>query len=330
MNKILKKLKSRRGDIALIGIIITITAAVFTQGYLDTINANYILDESQSIIDLTALTALESSVDTEGLRYERMTIRPYNYDYEANHVNQVQNPNIITGNDTYIDPSVLAGLSPTEVLAKQKEIYDYSIWLDGTNAYHIEHECQAKISNRIRDNFLFYMDEFLFSQLVADGVNILNYDLISFTGSLTYDNWGINRKYHNNTVTYEDIETEFRADGTIGYKHGNSYGTDLNGNPLYGSPKTTLDYIKMPQATIDATIRLVVDVDPTFTTAFYNYTLYNAQKTSENYGVDAILGENAGGNKYNVSEGTYLIDSGFNDENNLVLTIRVLARQTFY
>ncbi len=330
MKKILKMLRSRKGDIALIGIIITITAAVFIQGYLDTINANYILDESQSILDLTALTALESSVDTEGLRYERMTIRPYNYDYEENHVNQTQNGGLLTGNDGYIDPNILASLPSSAVLAKQKEVYDYSIWLDGTNAYHIEHECQAKISNRIKENFLFYMDEFLYSQLVADGVNILDYDVIAFTGTLTYDNWGINRKYHNDTITFEDIETELRPDGSIAYKHANNYGQDLNGNPLYGSPKTTNDYIKMPQATIDATIRLVVDVDPTFTTAFYNYTLYNAQKTSNNYGIDTILGENAGGNNYNVSEGTYLIDSGFNTDNNLVLTIRVLARQTFY
>lgn len=314
MKKILKKLKSRKGDIALIAIIITITAAVFTQGYLDTISANYILDESQSIIDLTALTALESSVDTEGLRYERMTIRPYNYDYEANHVDQVQNGSLLTGSEI------------------NREVYDYSIWLDGTNAYHVEHECQAKISNRIKNNFIFYMDEFLYSQLVADGVSILNYDLISFTSSLTYDNWGINRKYHNNTVTYENVETKIIGDGsaTNPYRNVCVRHNNTNFHDCCGSPKTTSDYIKMPQATIDATIRLVVDVDPTFTTAFYNYTLYNAQKTSSNFGVDAILAENASGNSYNVGEGTYLIDSGFNSENNLVLTIRVLARQTFY
>lgn len=324
--KLLKKLKSKKGDISLIGIIITITAAVFIQGYLDTINANYILDESQSIIDLTALTALESSVDTEGLRYERMTIRPYNYDYEANHVNQVQNNPLLTANDGYINPSVLAGMSSDELVKKQKEVYNYSIWLDGTNAYHIEHECQAMISNRIKENFEFYMDEFLYQQLYADGVNILDYDVIAFTGSLTYDNWGINRKYHNNTITFENVETEI-VGGNVVYKHGQNY---LGGNLVIGSPKTTNDYIKMPQATIDATIRLVVDVDPTFTTAFYNYTLYNAQKTSDNAGIQNILTENSTSNRYNTGEGTYLIDSGFNANNDLVLTIRVLARQTFY
>ena len=103
MNTIKKNIKNKKGDIALIGIIITITVTIFIQGYLDTTSANYILDEAQSIIDLTALTTLESSVDTEGLRYERMTIRPYNYDYEKAHYNLIQNGE---GN-TNFDKSIL-------------------------------------------------------------------------------------------------------------------------------------------------------------------------------------------------------------------------------
>lgn len=298
--KILSKLKEKKGDIALIGIIITITVTVFIQGYLDTTSANYILDEAQSMIDLTALTTLQSSVDTEGLKYERMTIRPYNYDYEKMHVNQTQNGE---GTSLTSDKSLLTG--KTDGTLAQKELANYSIWLDGTNAYYIENYRESYINQRLRQNFDYYMKNFLWDQLKVDGVNILSYKVESFTGTLAYDNWGINRKYHMNTTTYE-------------------------GQNNSSVSKTTSDYIKMPQATIDATIQLEVDVDPTFTTAFYSYSLYNAQKTSQNAGVMNALSNNASANNYKVGEGTYLIDSGFNSNNNLVLTIRVVSRQTFY
>lgn len=305
LKKILSKLKEKKGDIALIGIIITITVTVFIQGYLDTTSANYILDEAQSMIDLTALTTLQSSVDTEGLRYERMTIRPYDYDYEKMHVNQNQNGEdakntLVNGN------SLLTGKTKEDGGTKeQEEIMNYSIWLDGTNAYNIENNKEVNINNRLKKNFDYYMKNFLWDQLKVDGVNILSYKVESFTGTLAYDNWGINRKYHMNTTTYE-------------------------GQNNSSVSKTTSDYIKMPQATIDATIQLEVDVDPTFTTAFYSYSLYNAQKTSQNAGVMNALSNNASANNYKVGEGTYLIDSGFNSNNNLVLTIRVVSRQTFY
>lgn len=306
-SKIKNTITNKKGDIALIGVIITITVTVFIQGYLDTTSANYILDEAQSMIDLTALTTLQSSVDTEGLRYERMTIRPYNYDYESMHVNQTQNSLqkwYLTDNS-----SIITGSTDGSSTQEQKEIANYSIWLDGTNAYYIENYRETYINQRLRENFDYYMQNFLWGQLKADGVNILSYKVESFTGTLAYDNWGINRKYHTDTVTYED--------------NGNK------GEAAY-CKKTTSDYIKMPQATIDATIQLEVDVDPTFTTAFYSYSLYNAQKTSENAGVINALTQNATSNDYSVGEGTYLIDSGFNSNNNLVLTIRVVARQTFY
>ena len=86
----------------------------------------------------------------------------------------------------------------------------------------------------------------------------------------------------------------------------------------------------MPQATIDATIQLEVDIDQTFTSGAYQLAMYNALKTSENAGVNNLLEENSNQNNYTFHEGTYLVDSGFNDDGNLVLTIRVLARQTFY
>lgn len=305
LKKILSKLKEKKGDIALIGIIITIIVTVFIQGYLDTTSANYILDEAQSMIDLTALTTLQSSVDTEGLRYERMTIRPYDYDYEKMHVNQNQNGEdakntLVNGN------SLLTGKTNDDGGTKdQEEIMNYSIWLDGTNAYNIENNNEVNINNRLKKNFDYYMKNFLWDQLKVDGVNILSYKVESFTGTLSYDDWGINRKYHMNTTTYEGPNNSAVS-------------------------KKTSDYIKMPQATIDATIQLEVDVDPTFTTAFYTYSLYNAQKTSNNAGVMKELSNNASSNNYKVGDGTYLIDSGFNNKNNLVLTIRVVSRQTFY
>lgn len=308
LSKLKNTLNDKKGDIALIGIVITITVTVFIQGYLDTTSANYILDEAQSMIDLTALTTLQSSVDTEGLRYERMTIRPYNYDYEKMHVNQEQNGENVKNhlNNGYLTDgsSIITGNSSGSN-TEQVEIANYSIWLDGTNAHHIENYCEAKINERMRKNFDYYMQNFLFKQLAVDGINILNYKVDSFTSTLSYDNWGINRKYHMDTVTFE-------------------------GPNNTAVRKRTTDYIKMPQTTIDATIQLEIDIDPTFTTAFYSYSLYNAQKTSENKGVQNLLNATAGTNNYEVGDGTYLIDSGFNDDNNLILTIRVVARQTFY
>lgn len=302
MNTIKKNIKNKKGDIALIGIIITITVTIFIQGYLDTTSANYILDEAQSIIDLTALTTLESSVDTEGLRYERMTIRPYNYDYEKAHYNLIQNGE---GN-TNFDKSILFGDSSENATPAQKEIKEYSIWIDGTNADYIQKpEKELAISNRLKDNFDYYMQNFLWGQLKADGINILSYDVTAFTGTLSYDNWGINRKYHTETTTFEGQDNSPKL-------------------------KSTNEYIYMPQATIDAMIQLTVDVDPTFTTAFYSYKLYNAQKTSTNAGVTSSINNNASGNNYNIGDGTYLVDSGFDANNNLVLTIRVVCRQTFY
>ena len=302
VGNIKKTFKNKKGDIALIGIIITITVTLFIQGYLDTTSANYILDEAQSMIDLTALTTLESSIDTEGLRYERMTIRPYNYDYEKAHYNQIQNGE---GNIDFTK-SILTGDSSGAATPEQKEVKEYSIWLDGTNAYYIQTaEKELAINNRLRENFDFYMQNFLWNQLQADGVNILSYDVTAFTGTLSYDNWGINRKYHVKTTTYEGLDNSPKT-------------------------KTTNDYIYMPQATIDAMIQLTVDVDPTFTTAFYSYTLYNAQKTSTNEGVTSAIDSTATNNNYNVGDGTYLVNSGFDSNNNLVLTIRVVCRQTFY
>lgn len=305
-SKLKNTIKNKKGDIALIGIIITLTVTVFIQGYLDTISANYILDEAQSMIDLTALTTLQSSIDTEGLRYERMTLRPYNYDYEKHHYNQNQNGegNIYNGSNSIITGYTTENAeSYANATQEQKDIGDYSIWLDGTNAHYIETYKEGNINLLLRNNFDYYMQNFLYNQLVADGVNILSYKVEAFTGTLAYDNWGINRKYHSNTKTYEGVNNT-------------------------GIEKTTEDYIKMPQATIDATIQLEVDVDPTFTTAFYSYSLYNAQQTSANAGVQNALEQNATANGY--KDGTYLIESGFNSNNNLVLTIRVVARQTFY
>jgi hypothetical protein len=312
-SNIKKLIKNKKGDIALIGIVITITVTLFLQGYLDTTSANFILEEAQSMIDLTALTTLESSVDTDGLSYERMTIRPYDFDYEAYHYNQVQNGNEGTSSNQYSNSSSVVYGSTTGTDAQQY-IANHSIWLDGTNAYYIEHYKESEINSVLRTNFDYYMSNFLVNQLAVDGVNILSYKVTSFTGTLSYDNWGINRKYHVDTVTYEGDPDEI-----------------VNGVKTNGAKtKTTDEYIYMPQATIDATIQLEVDVDPTFTTAGYTYVLYNAQKTSENAGVQTALSENSSDNNYTVASGTYLIDSGFNDDNNLVLTIRVVARQTFY
>lgn len=276
-SKIKKKLLEKKGDIALIGIVITITVTIFIQGYLDTTSANFIIDEAQSMIDLTTMTTLQSSVDTEGLSYERMTIRPYNYDYEYMH--KTQNVSgLLYGDANSSDPII-------------KELGMYSIWLDGRNAYYIENH-QAPIDTRLEDNFKYYLKNFLVKQLEADGITIESYQLTNFTGTLIYDNWGINRKYHRSTTTYELQDNASKT-------------------------HTTNEYIYMPQATIDATIQLEVDIDPTFTTAFYSYALYNAQTESDNRVSSGL-------------DGTYIIDSGFNDEGNLILTVRVLGRQTFY
>ena len=296
MKKIKKILKSKKGAISLIGIMICIITAIFIQGYLDTSAANFILEETQSILDLTTLTTLESTIDTEGLRYERMTLIHYNYDYEANHVSQNTNLHLL---------EVMPKNGIDNRTQEQKEISDFTIWIDGRNAHYIENYCQVGISNLLKKNFEFYLNNFLIEQLHEDGINILDLKLTSFVGTLSYDNWGINRKYGKTTKIYEGIDNQV-----------------VNMLPT--------DYIKMPQTTIDAIIQLKVDVDQTFTTGFYDYVLYNAQQEAGDAGMTNAFNSVSSMTDYNVGNGTYLIHSGFDSERNLILTIRVLARQTFY
>lgn len=283
-NRISKMKKDIKGAISIIGVIITITVVVFIQGYLDTISANYILEEAQSIIDLTALTTLQSSIDTEGLRYERMTIRPYNYDYRANHID---------ANTTMTDEY-------------KKELQETTIWLDGTNAHYLQSATKQKhISEIMKANFEYYMQNFLLEQLKADGITVENYKLTNFTGRLLYDDWGINRTYDYQNAYYNPdknwYETKNGPDNSIVTHHGS-------------------DFFYMPQATIDATIQLEIDIDSTFTTLGYQTVLkrYNALDESDIAGGDTFV------------QGTYLIDSGFADNGNLILTVRVLCRNTFY
>ena len=279
----------KKGAISLIGIIMTISVVVFIQGYLDTMSATYILDETQSILDLTALTTVQSSVDTDGLRYERMTLRPHNYDYLKHHVNEetakAESTKLLTG--------TING-SSTNDLAK------YSIWFDGTNADYIKNHSKANVNKLLKDNFEYYLEEAIGNQISVDGMNIKSCEIINFNGELVFENWGINRKYNADTTTF-----------------------DGKNNAPVNNKKNT--FMKLPQVVINAIVQIEVDVDPTFTTAGYQIALYNARSQSSD-GNKTI--QESGATNY--KEGTYLIDSGFNSNGNLVLTIRTMSRLTAY
>lgn len=63
-------LKNEKGSISVLGVIVTIIIVTVLSGYVSILNSSWVLNEVQSIMDLCATNALQSSLDSEALRKE--------------------------------------------------------------------------------------------------------------------------------------------------------------------------------------------------------------------------------------------------------------------
>ena len=70
MKKLFNKLKSNKGSIAIIGIIMTIIVVTLISGFLNMNNITWVSNEIQSILDVSTTTALQACLDDDKLRKE--------------------------------------------------------------------------------------------------------------------------------------------------------------------------------------------------------------------------------------------------------------------
>ena len=74
MKKLFNKLKSNKGSIAIIGIIMTIIVVTLISGFLNMNNITWVSNEIQSILDVSTTTALQACLDDDKLRKEILEV----------------------------------------------------------------------------------------------------------------------------------------------------------------------------------------------------------------------------------------------------------------
>ena len=77
--KKLKFLFGKKGVISLYGVVVALIVCIMLCGYMDLTQTTHVVEEIQSILDITALSTLQGSLDAEGVRFDRLTLRDYTY-----------------------------------------------------------------------------------------------------------------------------------------------------------------------------------------------------------------------------------------------------------
>ena len=100
MSIIKKKIKDKNGSIAIIGVILALIIVTIITAYVNITNSSWVVNEVQSIMDLSNTNALQLSVDSDMLKKEMLAIEQKNYVTSDGHVKVNQDMlNKIVGNN---------------------------------------------------------------------------------------------------------------------------------------------------------------------------------------------------------------------------------------
>ena len=100
MSIIKKKFKDKNGSIAIIGVILALIIVTIITAYVNMTNSSWVVNEVQSIMDLSNTNALQLSVDSDMLKKEMLAIEQKNYVTSDGHVKVNQDMlNKIVGNN---------------------------------------------------------------------------------------------------------------------------------------------------------------------------------------------------------------------------------------
>lgn len=286
--KKLKFLFGKKGVISLYGVVVALILCIMLCGYMDLTQTTHVVEELQSIMDITALSTLQGSLDAEGVRFDRLTLRDYSYFLpDSTGVSQAERLSVNSSTDS---AELLESLR-----ADSDALKDVTIWIDGTNAENVN---DIAVEAILRKNFDYYLtkllhtgtgvskqplfdyghfnDEHIETQNYQSPSIIKKYEIREFDAGLVYASWGV------------DAED---------YAASNATGIDV--------------YQKIPQAYIATTIVLYLSVEPTFSSMNVNI--------EESHVYNALNSANSS-SKLHVE--------GYTDDGLLAVSIRTLSRMT--
>lgn len=286
--KKLKFLFGKKGVISLYGVVVALILCIMLCGYMDLTQTTHVVEELQSIMDITALSTLQGSLDAEGVRFDRLTLRDYSYFLpDSTGVSQAERLSVNSSTDS---AELLESLRADSDVLK-----DVTIWIDGTNAENVN---DIAVEAILRKNFDYYLtkllhtgtgvgkqplfdyghfdEEHIETQNYQSPSIIKRYEIREFDAGLVYANWGV------------DAED---------YAASHATGLDV--------------YQKIPQAYIATTIVLYLSVEPTFSSMNVNI--------EESHVYNALNSANSS-SKLHVE--------GYTDDGLLAVSIRTLSRMT--
>ena len=226
--KKLKFLSSKKGVISLYGVVVALIACIMLCGYLDLTQTTHVVEEIQSIMDITALSTLQGSLDSEGVRFDRLTIRDYEHFVPNSATSKSPAENQAVSSETNKDVLL-------EQLKADGTLGETTIWIDGTNADNVNKE---KVRSIILKNFDYYLSKLLYKDA--------NDPLFEYGAE-----HGTTKTYESNSIIKKYEIREF--DAGLMYS---SWGVDAEAKDG--------NYQKIPQAYLDTTIVLYLSVEPTF------------------------------------------------------------------
>ena len=268
--KKLKFLFGKKGVISLYGVVVALIVCIMLCGYMDLTQTTHVVEEIQSIMDITALSTLQGSLDAEGVRFDRLTIRDYTYFL----------PDGTTGISEAERLAVNAETDENELLealkADSEQLKYTTIWIDGTNADNVN---DLMVKRIIKRNFDYYLTKLLH---IGTGTN--KHPLFDF-GNADLENITL-QDYEGNSIIKKYEIREF--DANLIY---DSWGVDAQKNG---------EFQKVPQVYLASTIVLYLNVEPTFSSMNLNieeshvYNSLNSANSSsklhvEGYTDDGLL-----------------------------------------
>ena len=225
--KKLKFITSKKGVISLFGVLVALISVIMLCGYLDLTQTTHVVEEIQSIMDITALSTLQGSIDAEGIRFDRMTIRSYEHFI----------PNSATGKSPADLQKVNSETDKDTLLTMLKadgELAKTTIWIDGTNANNVSH---VTVRNILLNNYNYYLQKLLYTDNGSGNEALLDY---------TSSNIGNTNEYNKNSIIERYEIRSFEADLIY-----DSFGVDAQAKE---------GYQQVPQAYIDTTVILYLNV----------------------------------------------------------------------
>ena len=286
--KKLKFLFVKKGVISLYGVVVALILCIMLCGYMDLTQTTHVVEELQSIMDITALSTLQGSLDAEGVRFDRLTLRDYSYFLpDATGVSQAERLSVNSATDS---AELLESLR-----ADSDALKDVTIWIDGTNAENVN---EIAVKAILRKNFDYYL-----TKLLHTGTGVSKQPLFDYghfdeehIETQTYQSPSIIKKYEIREFDAGLVYASWGVDAED-YAASNATGTDV--------------YQKIPQAYIATTIVLYLSVEPTFSSMNVNI--------EESHVYNALNSANSS-SKLHVE--------GYTDDGLLAVSIRTLSRMT--